>query len=98
MMVTQASLYGDYKFIYDGLCTIARHIMKFVKDFWGWTNFQWFKKKKRKGVKGSSVMPNKYNPWRMEGANKILEKFIVQLEYTSKALMDYPLKAIWDVR
>ena len=35
-------------------------------------------------------MPNKYNPWRIEGASKILEKFIVQLEYTSKALMDYP--------
>lgn len=90
MMVTQASFYGEYKLIYDGLCTIACIIMKFVKDFWGWTSFQWFKKKKKQGVKGSSVMPNKYNPWRMEGANKILEKFIVQLEYTSKALMDYP--------
>ena len=90
MMTTQASTYGEYKIIYDAVCTIARHILKFTKDFWGWTSFQWFKKKKRKGVKGSSVMPNKYNPWRMEGAGKILEKSIVQLEYTSKALMDYP--------
>jgi len=90
MMATQASLYGEYKQIYDAVCTIARHILKFANDFWGWTSFQWFKKRKRKGVKGSSVMPNKYNPWRMEGASKILEKFIVQLEYTSKALMDYP--------
>jgi len=90
MMATQASLYGEYKQIYDAVCTIARHILKFTKDFWGWTSFQWFKKRKKKGAKGSSVMPNKYNPWRMEGASKILEKFIVQLEYTSKALMDYP--------
>jgi len=90
MMVTQASLYGEYKRIYDAVCTIARHILKFTGDFWGWTSFQWFRKKRKEGVKGSSVMPNKYNPWRMEGASKVLEKFIVQLEYTSKALMDYP--------
>ncbi len=90
MMATQASLYGEYKYIYDAVCTIARHILKFVRDFWGWTSFQWFRKRKKEGVKGSSVMPNKYNPWRIEGAGKILEKSIVQLEYTSKALMDYP--------
>ena len=90
MMSTQASLYGEYKYIYDSVCTIARHILKFAGDFWGWTSFQWFKKRKKEGVKGSSVMPNKYNPWRIEGASKILEKAIAQLEYTSKALMDYP--------
>ena len=90
MMATQASLYGEYKYIYDAVCTIARHILKFAGDFWGWTSFQWFKKRKKEGVKGSSVMPNKYNPWRIEGASKILEKSIVQLEYTAKALMDYP--------
>ncbi|HGJ64125.1 TPA: hypothetical protein ENS27_01905, partial [bacterium] len=89
-MATQANLYGEYKRIYDAVCTIARYILKFTNDFWGWTSFQWFRKKKKAGVKGSSVMPNKYNPWRIEGANKILEKFIVQIEYTSKALMDYP--------
>ena len=89
MMATQASLYGEYKIIYDAVCTIARHILKFINDFWGRTSFQWFKKRKKKGVKGSSVMPNKYNPWRMEGASKILEKSIVQLEYTARALMDY---------
>lgn len=90
LMATQASLYGEYKRIYDAVCTISRHILKFTNDFWGWTSFQWFRKKRKAGVKGSSVMPNKYNPWRVEGANKVLEKFIVQLEYTSKALMDYP--------
>jgi len=90
MMTTQANLYGEYKRIYDAVCTIARLIIKFNNDFWGWTSFQWFRKKRKAGVKGSSVMPNKYNPWRIEGANKIMEKFIVQLEYTSKALMDYP--------
>jgi adenylosuccinate lyase len=90
MMTTQANLYGEYKRIYDAVCTIARLILKFNNDFWGWTSFQWFRKKRKAGVKGSSVMPNKYNPWRIEGANKVLEKFIVQLEYTSKALMDYP--------
>jgi adenylosuccinate lyase len=89
-MTTQANLYGEYKRIYDAVCTIARLILKFNNDFWGWTSFQWFRKKRKAGVKGSSVMPNKYNPWRIEGANKVLEKFIVQLEYTSKALMDYP--------
>lgn len=90
MMTTQANLYGEYKRIYDAVCTISRHIIKFCDDFWGWTSFQWFRKKRKAGVKGSSVMPNKYNPWRIEGAKKILEKFIVQLEYTSKALIDYP--------
>ena len=90
MMTTQANLYSEYKRIYDAVCTIARLIIKFNNDFWGWTSFQWFRKKRKAGVKGSSVMPNKYNPWRIEGANKIMEKFIVQLEYTSKALMDYP--------
>ena len=90
MMTTQANLYGEYKRIYDAVCTISRHIIKFCNDFWGWTSFQWFRKKRKAGVKGSSVMPNKYNPWRIEGAKKILEKFIVQLEYTSKALIDYP--------
>ena len=35
-------------------------------------------------------MVAKYNPWRMEGARKFLEKSIVQLEYTAGALMDYP--------
>lgn len=89
-MATQASLYAEYKYIYDAVCTISRIILKFTKDFWGWTSFQWFKKRKKKGVKGSSVMPNKYNPWRIEGASKILEKFVIQLEYTSKALMEYP--------
>ncbi|MGB9594858.1 MAG: lyase family protein, partial [Candidatus Poribacteria bacterium] len=90
MMTTQANLYGEYKRIYDAVCTISRHIIKFCDDFWGWTSFQWFRKKRKVGVKGSSVMPNKYNPWRIEGAKKILEKFIVQLEYTSRALIDYP--------
>ncbi|MFC1715054.1 lyase family protein [Candidatus Poribacteria bacterium] len=90
MMATQASLYGEYKYVYDAVCTISRHILKFARDFWGWTSFQWFKKRKKEGVKGSSVMPNKYNPWRIEGASKILEKFVIQLEYTAKALMDYP--------
>ncbi len=89
-MATQANLYGEYKRIYDAVCTIARHLLKFTNDFWGWTSFQWFRKKRKAGVKGSSVMPNKYNPWRIEGANKILEKFVVQIEYTAKALMDYP--------
>ncbi len=90
MMTTQASLYGEYKRIYDAVCTISRHIIKFCDDFWGWTSFQWFRKKRKTGVKGSSVMPNKYNPWRIEGAKKFLEKFIIQLEYTSRALIDYP--------
>jgi adenylosuccinate lyase len=90
MMATQASLYGEYKYIYDALCTISRHILKFAGDFWGWTSFQWFRRRKMEGVKGSSVMPNKYNPWRIEGAYKMLEKFIAQTEYTTKALMDYP--------
>ena len=90
MMTTQANLYGEYKLIYDAVCTIARLILKFNNDFWGWTSFQWFRKRRKAGVKGSSVMPNKYNPWRIEGASKILEKFIVQLEYTAKALIDYP--------
>lgn len=92
LMTTQAGLFGEYKQIYDSVCTIGRHLLKFCKDFWGWTSLQWFKKHKKQGVKGSSVMPNKYNPWRIEGAIKFLEKAIVQLEYTSSALMDYPFE------
>jgi len=88
-MVMQASMFGGYKIIYDAICTIARHILKFANDFWGHVSLQWFKKMAKLGIKGSSVMPNKYNPWRIEGAVAILEKAIVQLEYTSKALMDY---------
>ncbi len=90
LMTTQAGLYGEYKYVYDAVSTISRHMLKFSRDFWGWTSFQWLKKRKKEGVKGSSVMPNKYNPWRIEGAVKILEKFIAQLECSAKALMDYP--------
>ena len=50
---------------------------------------QWFKKKTKKGHKGSSAMPHKFNPWEIEGAIKYAGKGLVQLSYTWMELIDY---------
>ena len=46
--------------------------------------------RKKKGEKGSSIMPNKSNPWRMEGAVEMLTEVRTNLFAYATQLQSYP--------
>lgn len=88
-MVTQTGSFTDLRHYYSTVNGICAQIIKFSEDFWKKTSFQWFRKKPKEGAKGSSVMPNKYNPWRLEGGVAYIKKGMTMLDSTWQQLVDY---------
>jgi len=77
---------------FSTIAHILTQIIKLTNDFIDMTNCpaQFFVKAKKKGRKGSSLMPNKSNPWGMEGAVGMLEEARSKLLFLSVTLPDYP--------
>lgn len=71
---------------------ILTHIIKLVKDFVNMASCpsQFFVKEKKKGTKGSSIMPNKSNAWKMEGALGMLSEARDRLFFLARELPNYP--------
>jgi len=71
---------------------ILTQVIKLTDDFVDMASCpgQLFVKQKKKGEKGSSIMPNKSNAWAMEGAIKMLKKSRDGLFHYAKELPDYP--------
>lgn len=89
-MVTQTGFFTDIRHYYDTVRSIGRLVNKLSNDHWDDISRQFFKKKKRgEGIKGSSVMPNKYNPWLLEGGVAYVSKGISMLNTTLDLLMGY---------
>lgn len=74
------------------VANILTHIIKFTKDFVNLCSApsHFFVKMKKEGVKGSSIFPNKYNAWGMEGAVKMLIQARTNLTMLAEQLPDYP--------
>jgi len=77
---------------YTTIANMLTEVMKFTEDFIDMASCpgQLFVKSKKKGAKGSSIMPNKSNAWGMEGALKMLSKSRDELFNYAKELPDYP--------
>ncbi|MFA5155130.1 MAG: lyase family protein [Patescibacteria group bacterium] len=71
---------------------ILTEIIKLTEDFIDMASApaQFFIKKKKKGTKGSSIMPNKSNAWAMEGAVAMLKKSRNALMFLAETLPGYP--------
>lgn len=68
------------------------HLIKLADDFIKMASCpaQFFIKRKVKGRKGSSIMPNKSNAWGMEGALEMLRLTRVELFHLAQTLPEYP--------
>jgi adenylosuccinate lyase len=68
------------------------HMIKFMDDFKKLSSSpgQLFYKVKRKGTKGSSIMPNKSNAWQTEGAVAMLKRARSSLFNYAEMLPGYP--------
>jgi len=77
---------------FTDLAHMMTHILKFTDDFVNLAACpgQFFVKKKTKGTKGSSLMPNKSNAWGQEGAQEMLIKSRSDLFLYAERLPSFP--------
>lgn len=70
---------------------ILNQVVKLADDFVKMLRCpaQFFVKQKKEGQKGSSIMPNKSNPWQIEGAIAALEKAMAMISFTAHQLPRY---------
>ena len=88
-MVDQSVSFVEYQHIAGLLNEIATTITKAGQDFWDGVEDGMFDKITKPGEKGSSVMPQKKNPWLCEGGIKILGKGAVMLQYSTREMRLY---------
>ncbi len=74
------------------VANILTQVIKLTEDFIRMASCpaQLFVKQKKKGAKGSSIMPNKSNAWAMEGAVVMLKKSRNALTFLAEELPNYP--------
>jgi adenylosuccinate lyase len=74
------------------VANILTQVIKLTEDFIRMASCpaQLFVKQKKKGAKGSSIMPNKSNAWGMEGGVAMLKKARNALIYLAEELPNYP--------
>lgn len=74
------------------ISNILTEVVMLLENFLDWASCpgQLFVKVKKKGVKGSSIMPNKFNLWAIEGAIAMLKKVINSLQFVARELRSYP--------
>ncbi len=90
-MTFQSSLYTVEAGHFTALGNILTSVMKFDQDFLEMAACpgQFFVKEKKKGTKGSSLMPNKSNLWEMEGAKAMLSEARDKLFHYAKELPSF---------
>lgn len=73
-MTDQCVTYTREAQLFTTIGNILTHVIQFTDNFVRMASCpgQLFVKRKKKGAKGSSIMPNKSNAWAMEGAIKML--------------------------
>lgn len=88
----QCVSYANEADIFNKMSNILSQVIKLTEDFVRMASCpaQLFIKKKKKGTKGSSIMPNKSNAWAMEGAVVMLKKAQNSLLFLAKELPNYP--------
>lgn len=88
----QCVSYASEADIFYNMSNILSQVIKLTEDFIRMASCpaQLFIKKKKKGAKGSSIMPNKSNAWAMEGAVVMLKKAQNSLLFLAKELPNYP--------
>lgn len=91
-MTDQSVSYVVEAQIYTTIANVLGQMMKLTGDFIDMASSpgQLFTKQKKKGQKGSSIMPNKSNPWGMEGAMGMFEYGRDKLLSYAKILPNYP--------
>ena len=91
-MTFQAATYDLEVSHFTELGHMMSHIIKLVQDFIDMASCpaQFFVKRKKRGTKGSSIMPNKSNAWGMEGALEMLGESRRLLFYYAQTLPQYP--------
>lgn len=91
-MTHQSVSYAVEVQIFSTLINVINQIMKITDDFIKMARCpaQFFVKKKKKGEKGSSIMPGKSNAWACEGALKMLTKARALLRNLVDELPNYP--------
>ncbi|MFA6514123.1 MAG: lyase family protein [Patescibacteria group bacterium] len=74
------------------VANILTQVIKLTEDFIRMASCpaQLFVKQKKKGAKGSFIMPNKSNAWAMEGAVVMLKKSRNALTFLAEELPNYP--------
>ncbi len=88
----QAVSYAREATHFMNIANICTQVMKFTDDFLRLASCpgQLFVKQQKKGVKASSIMPNKSNGWGMEGALRMLAEAQDGLITYAKELPNYP--------
>jgi len=91
-MTDQCSPYVIEAHIFRTIIDLLEQVIKLTRDFIDMVSCpgQLFVKLKKKGDKGSSIMPGKTNLWAMEGAIAMLEKTQNNLSFLAKKLQEYP--------
>lgn len=90
-MIHQSPSFAREAQIFRTLCTVNDQVLKFVNDFRFLVSCpgQMFVKKPKAGTKGSSSSPGKYNLWMCEGADKMLKKMSLLLNFLATELQDF---------
>jgi len=91
-MPDQCVSYTNEAHIFSVIANILTQLIKITSDFINLASCpsQFFVKKKKAGVKGSSIMPNKSNAWGMEGAIAMFLEARDRLIFLAKELPLYP--------
>lgn len=92
LFTDQCVSYANEAIIFNSVSGILEQIVKFTKDFVRMASCpsQFFIKSKKKGVKGSSIMPGKYNAWASEGGIAMLLKVQNNFNFLASMLQQYP--------
>jgi adenylosuccinate lyase len=91
-MTNQAVTYMREARLFTSLGNVCTALLKYANDFTDWASApgQFLVKRKKAGEKASSIMPNKSNTWRTEGAKKMLLESREMLFHYAKELPNYP--------
>jgi adenylosuccinate lyase len=92
VLTDQCSTYVNDAENFKSVANTMTQLIKFAKDFVRLTRApgQFFVKQRKVGRKGSSIMPNKSNPWESEGAISMLKESRALIGYFAEELQDYP--------
>lgn len=91
-MTFQSGTYAIETAILSELGGLLTHLIKFCEDFLSMAACpaQLILKRRQAGLLGSSVMPQKFNWWGVEGAKRMLEETREMLSFYARALPDFP--------
>lgn len=88
-MSDQCEPFSRYHSFANIVDEIAVPVLKFAEDFWLRVHDGVYTKKPKESHKGSTAMPQKKNPWLLEGGMAIMRKGIAQLLFTINDMRGY---------